>query len=243
MIRSSVILLLIACSLPCWADPPAFRSGLGRVALVELFTSQGCSSCPPADEWLSGLAKRPGLWSEFVPLAWHVDYWDYLGWRDPFGSARFSARQRDYQRAGGLSVVYTPGVLVNGSEWRDWRKGAEIPSRAQDVGRLTLERSGDQAFVKFEPIPGAGHGPWRAELATLGVDLKTRVSGGENSGHTLEESFVVLSHQAGTAQVGAAPHWRLRIPRAGTAPPRALAVWISHPGDPTPVQATGGRLD
>jgi hypothetical protein len=92
------------------------RSGPQQVAMVELFTSQGCSSCPPADQWMSQLITRDGLWTDYVPLAFHVDDWDDIGWKDPFASPEHSERQRQYADEGGLDFVYTPGFLINGQE-------------------------------------------------------------------------------------------------------------------------------
>ena len=81
---------------PATGVPTVFESGAERVNLVELYTSEGCSSCPPADRWLSGLRRNRGLWQQVVPLAFHVDYWDNLGWRDQFADASWSERQRQY---------------------------------------------------------------------------------------------------------------------------------------------------
>jgi hypothetical protein len=83
-------------------------------------------SCPPADEWLGRQKEATELWQRLIPLAFHVDYWDYLGWWDRFASAEFSQRQRDYRHSGGLGSVYTPGVVVNGQEWRGWYRGESI---------------------------------------------------------------------------------------------------------------------
>ena len=100
-------------------EPLEFASGRSRVALIELYTSEGCSSCPPADRWLSKLRNERQLWRDYVPIAFHVDYWDYIGWRDRFAHTEYSNRQRQYQREGGTGVVYTPGFFNNGEEWRD----------------------------------------------------------------------------------------------------------------------------
>src|SRR5437867_10582189 len=78
------------------AAPISFQSQQNRTALLELYTSEGCSSCPPAEAWLSKLKDAPGLWRDFVPIAFHVDYWDSLGWKDPFAIKAYSERQRDY---------------------------------------------------------------------------------------------------------------------------------------------------
>ena len=79
--------------------------------VVEFYTSQGCSSCPPADDFFAELAHQPGV----IALALHVDYWDYIGWQDSFASPRFTDRQRAYARAGGSTTIYTPQMIVNGS--------------------------------------------------------------------------------------------------------------------------------
>ena len=95
------------------------RSGAGTAALVELYTSQGCSSCPPADRWLSTLGGRFAA-ERVVPLSLHVDYWDYLGWKDPYAKRRFSERQRKLSVLQRMALVYTPQVVVQGRDFRSW---------------------------------------------------------------------------------------------------------------------------
>ncbi len=111
MLRSAFLSFAVLVSLN--ASPQAaelsFTSGPGNVHLLELFTSEGCSSCPPAEAWLSKLKDDPRLWRDFVPLAFHVDYWDGLGWRDPFASKVWTARQYQYSARWKSSTVYTPG--------------------------------------------------------------------------------------------------------------------------------------
>src|SRR5438045_6028499 len=106
------------------ADPVTFESGPKKVQLLELFTSEGCSSCPPAEEMLGRLVSDPRLWREFVPVAFHVDYWDRLGWKDPFASAEWTKRQRLYAANWNAENVYTPAFVLNGREWRD----ASVPA-------------------------------------------------------------------------------------------------------------------
>jgi hypothetical protein len=91
------------------ADEAVFESGANKVHLLELFTSEGCSSCPPAEEWLTKLKQNPGLWRDFVPVAFHVDYWDHLGWRDRFAAKEWTARQQMYATRWKAESVYTPG--------------------------------------------------------------------------------------------------------------------------------------
>ena len=94
------------------ADQLRFESGEKRVAFVELFTSEGCSSCPPAERTLSKLTTHPSLWKTFVPVAFHVNYWDNLGWKDRFASVEFTQRQRTYASGWNSGTVYTPEFVL-----------------------------------------------------------------------------------------------------------------------------------
>ncbi len=93
------------------------KSGVKSVPLLELYTSEGCSSCPPADKWLSNLKPSP---DKLIPLAFHVDYWDYIGWKDRFSKAEYSDRQRKTAAFGGAGFVYTPQFVFNGRDFRGW---------------------------------------------------------------------------------------------------------------------------
>lgn len=228
------------------AEIQRFESPLDRVSVVELFTSHGCSSCPPADEWLSRLSQAPGLWDRVIPLAFHVDYWDYLGWRDRFASGDHSERQRNYRHSGGLGSVYTPGVLVNGAEWRGWYWGRPLPDeRRPEVGRLQLDISPHgPAVLRFSPGSDWRERPLKAHLAIVGVDLESRIGAGENRGRILRESFVVLGHRGSTHSVER-HSWRLDWPAFEPAHPgrHAVVAWISGVDAPTPLQAVGGWLE
>ena len=123
--RFALALLLVLPAAPALAAGCKAESGEKTVALVELYTSEGCSSCPPADRWLSALAERGFAPDRVVPLALHVDYWDYIGWKDPFAKALFSARQRELAAIARSRVVYTPQVVLAGKDYgmgssRDW---------------------------------------------------------------------------------------------------------------------------
>jgi hypothetical protein len=102
------------------------------VALIELYTSEGCSSCPPADRWLSTLSSRFGP-DQLIPLSLHVDYWDYIGWRDPFAQPQFSERQRRLAGIAGSGTVYTPEVFAGMRELRAWRDTAVFERRLQEI--------------------------------------------------------------------------------------------------------------
>src|SRR5438477_8950450 len=122
-----LILWLSAVGVAQGADR-VFESGPQKVHLIELFTSQGCSSCPPAEAWLSKLKSEPRLWKDFVPLAFHVDYWDHLGWRDPFAAKEWTARQYEYSAKWKNESVYTPGFVLDGREWSD----RSVPAPSND---------------------------------------------------------------------------------------------------------------
>ena len=94
------------------------ESGPSTAALVELYTSEGCSSCPPAERWLGGLPALPR--HRVVPLALHVDYWDYIGWKDPYAKREFSLRQRKLSQLQRMALVYTPQVMLQGRDFRGW---------------------------------------------------------------------------------------------------------------------------
>ena len=116
--RALVIALLLGSSNVLAEQPgstspaTAFQSGHTQSSLIELFTSEGCSSCPPAEKWLSALKSNQDLWKKTVPVAFHVDYWDRLGWRDRFAKPEFTSRQQRYAAAWGGDSVYTPGLWL-----------------------------------------------------------------------------------------------------------------------------------
>ena len=227
------------------AGPVTFEGPAERVAVLELFTSHGCSSCPPADRWLRTLTDHPGLWDEVVPMSFHVDYWDDLGWPDRFARAAFSERQRTYRRVGASGGVYTPGFFINGEEWRGFFRG-QTPdlSGGKTVGRLRLDAvPGESAHVRFRPAQPGGRRV--AHVAVLGFGLTSAIGGGENAGRTLTEDFVVLGVASSKASgSGLALDWELPWPglKPTQSTRRAVVAWISAPGHPRPLQAVGGWL-
>src|SRR5712692_1249675 len=110
---------LLAVPLPGHAEQCSAKSSGQRVALLELYTSEGCNSCPPADKFLSSLPSQGLTLRQVLPLSLHVDYWNNLGWQDPFSQTRFSERQREAARLGHAKFVYTPQFLLNGVDSRN----------------------------------------------------------------------------------------------------------------------------
>jgi len=199
--------LLLAAALPAAAQtlPTAScqrNSPAHTVALVELYTSEGCSSCPPADQWLSTLAARYGP-QQVVPLSLHVDYWDYIGWRDPFAQAHFSERQRLLGLLAGTSTIYTPEVFVGMRELRGWRDLGTFERRLQEIQRqparaqVTLAMTAGSArrieataaFTLLAPV--AARGDLQGVLVVYENGLTSPVHRGENRGATLRHDHVV----------------------------------------------------
>jgi len=215
------------------------------VAMVELFTSHGCSSCPPADTWLRRFNNHQGLWSRVIPMAFHVDYWDYLGWKDQFSRSRYSERQRQYRNTGGIRSVYTPGFVVSGREWRGWFRGtAPDLTPERKVGRLQAQVTpGQQVVAAFKPVPGLDHEEITAHVAILGFGINSKIGGGENSGRELKQDFVVLGDSSGGSS--SRLEWTIPWPETNYAKEnrRAVVIWLSRKSDPSPIQAVAGWLD
>ncbi len=215
-------------------EPVRLMGGPARVALIELYTSEGCSSCPPADRWLSALCDAPGLWHDFVPLALHVDYWNRLGWPDRFSTRDYTARQRALAAAWGRDEVYTPCLVRDGREWRGAR---DVPNAGPKVGVLTA--SFDGALVRAAFVGAEAKGDLELHAAILGANVASRVTAGENAGETLRHDFVVLTLAHGALSAPLA----IRVPPIAGVPRHALAVWVTRRGELVPLQAAGAWLD
>lgn len=243
---TAAILVLLATQVSGAAnvEPLEFSSGRSRVALVELYTSEGCSSCPPADQWLSKLRNDRQLWRDYVPIAFHVDYWDYIGWQDRFADGAYSDRQRQYQREGGTGVVYTPGFFNNGEEWRDWRyRDNSLEHDPKYAGNLSLEVSGDTVAVQFDN-QRLGDVDLDVHIAILGMNEESDVRAGENTGRKLKHDFVALSLVSvplSSSSAGFSGEANIQVPGTGENR-KALVAWISRQDSQAPIQAVGGYL-
>lgn len=226
------------------STPPAttFESGETQATLIELFTSEGCSSCPPAEKWLSELKSNQELWKKIVPVAFHVDYWDGLGWRDRFAKPEFTSRQQNYAATWGGDSVYTPGFVVNGKEWQRWFGGDAPPTSSAKVGVLRVSLGTDgKLSASFIAETKQARG-LALNIALLGNDLESNVKRGENSGRKLRHDFVVLD-LIKVNMTNESNRWTgsIAVPTgSGNDKPSAFAAWITENG--IPVQATGGWL-
>ncbi len=181
------------------ADAPSAPAP-GRPVVVELFTAQGCSSCPPADRLLSKMTTEPEWQGRLIALGFHVDYWNFGGWTDPFSSADFTDRQNAYMRAlpPGRGA-YTPQAIVNGrtvcvgSDERVLRQLlAEAAAAPAGKVELALRRDGGKVVADIVAAPPAGFaGNLDVAFALVEDGLETEVKAGENAHRTLHDDFVV----------------------------------------------------
>jgi hypothetical protein len=232
----STLLLTMTVATPLLADTAQMTSGDKQVALVELFTSEGCSSCPPAEAWMNRFVNDEMLWKRVIPMAFHVDYWDYIGWKDSFAQSRFSERQYRYQKEGGIRTVYTPGVLLNGKEWRGWHRQIAKTSN-EPIGALSLKISTQGVSAQFKPLIKPT-GDLQLHVAVLAFGINTEVAAGENSGRQLSHEFVVVGLNDA---VSSNLNWQMALPevRAVGAKRHALVAWVSERGKQRPLQAVG----
>ena len=197
--RTAGVLLSVLFVLPVHAAPCVSESGPNTAALVELYTSEGCSSCPPAERWLGTLPERyPG--TAVVPLALHVDYWDYIGWKDPYARREFALRQRKLSQLQRMALVYTPQVMLQGRDFRRWgtqafdEAVARINSQpAKARLKLSLLRVDERALeVEVTAELASPARDAALYLASYQSRLQNKVTAGENRGRILTHDHVVL---------------------------------------------------
>lgn len=237
----ALVLLLTLASLAA-AAPQRFSSGATRTHLLELYTSEGCSSCPPAEKWLGGLRGHPGLWRDFVPVAFHVTFWDRLGWPDRFARREFTDREHAYADAWGARTVYTPCFVLNGADQRNRVNERALAAAKEDAGVLEAVYGSDGALrVNFTPAGGRGEG-LEVHAAILGGGITSKIRAGENRGHTLRHEFVAL-RLVSAALVGGTVQLELPVPAVDGVSDHALAVWVTRARELAPRQAVGGWLE
>ncbi|MCL2917047.1 DUF1223 domain-containing protein [Shewanella litorisediminis] len=225
------LLLVLPIAVPIAAFEFEAKSHSAQPQIIELYTSQGCSSCPPAEAWISGFANETGLWRSLFPLAFHVSYWDYLGWKDPFADPAHGKRQYAHWNRKHSKGVYTPQIFIGGREWR----GDEVP-KAQ-AGQLWLKLEGQSLQARFEGQADSLH------LAVVGMGLVSAIGRGENRGKRLTQDFVVLQHwqfkgSATDTGVHFAEEFELTSrPEWQQASRLALVAWVEYKS--LPLQAVG----
>jgi hypothetical protein len=171
------------------------RAQTGAPVVVELFTSQGCSSCPPADEMMKDLIKR----GDVIGLALHVDYWDYIGWKDEYGDPAYTRRQKGYAATGGRRMVYTPQMIVNGQEDVVGARGMELADlinqhkNTPSPVSVSASRDGGSVVISVtrNDESGGGAGPYDVHLVRFTPMRKAHITRGELAGRDFEYVNVV----------------------------------------------------
>ena len=183
--------------------------------VVELYTSEGCNSCPPADQWLSQtVAQMRGIKdNNVIPLAFHVDYWDYIGWKDAFAQPSFAQRQAALARTGGASGVYTPQVFVNGKDDRSWTRASGLTSAAPASVKFNLTSQWQGDAVVFSGKLADANSAIRLRYAVTENGLVSAVKAGENRGETLHHDAVVRAYGNLSADATGAFAATVRVPR------------------------------
>ena len=194
-------LLLISClmaSIPVYAaEKITVMSSGQQTAVLELYTSEGCSSCPPADRWLAALVEVPKDDLDVLALSFHVDYWDYLGWKDRFGSPRYTSRQRQLGSNNNQRTIYTPEFFVDGKEARGTRKVLDKirsanKQQAQIQLKLSISKSSNALQIELQSVtPDAVDKPLQHRYFVYENQLMSDVTRGENSGERLFHQQVV----------------------------------------------------
>jgi hypothetical protein len=201
--------LWMACALPVLAED---------AVVVELYTSQGCSSCPPADEFMEMLAADPRI----IVLALHVDYWDYIGWADKFAQGKFTDRQRAYAKAIGSRTIYTPQLIIGGQDRIEGHAPDETVAQikrhlsAGSQVDLVLERQGDLLVIRAEADPPLS-APVRVQLVRYTPQETVEIKRGENAGRTITYHNIVTSWEGIGEWSGQEP-LSLTAPAEGGAP-------------------------
>ena len=204
-----------------------------RKAVVELFTSQGCASCPPADALVSELARR----DDVLALSFHVDYWNYIGWRDPFSKRQWSVRQRAYGDTLKRRYVYTPQIVVDGAAESVGSKRARVTDlieaalRKEKIAVEVAHLDGETVRIRVpadSSYAGPGATVW---LAFFDDEQTTAINSGENSGETLTNTNVVRSLARLGTWRGAAKEWALPVEAVGGTGRDGCAILVQVGGN------------
>ncbi|MCM5681220.1 DUF1223 domain-containing protein [Schlegelella sp. S2-27] len=230
---------VLAAALACAAGPLQAQAtcqahgGPTVPTVVELYTSEGCSSCPPADRWLTQRQSGPGV----IALAFHVDYWDRLGWPDRYASPAYTQRQRQWQHRLGLGFVYTPQVVLDGEDRKDWHRITRLPGPGAALADASLRRLAAGTY-EAEIRPHAGAPALGAYWAVTEDGHRTTVKAGENDGATLHHDAVVRHYRElpmRSAHAGATQHFTLQVPPGERA--RRVVLVVHDAATGRPVQA------
>lgn len=241
----AVSLLQIVFTSSVSAELCTAQSGPKQATVIELYTSEGCSSCPPADQWLSTLKSSPAS-SGNVIQAFHVGYWDYIGWVDRFASPAHTTRQRKIASLNRLTSIYTPQAVRDGRDWPDWHRSAiSSPNNAKEAAPVTIvlkEVATDQFEAVVTPTDGStgAVSNWSAYWTVTEHGHSSKVKSGENAGELLRHDYVVrqLTQAGDYALVAKTPQkltWRSIAATPGH--PRQINLVVYDPKTGKTLQA------
>jgi hypothetical protein len=238
--RVITLALLLLSSQLVFSGTLHIESGIKKNTLIELYTSEGCSSCPPAEEYLNRYKDNTALWNTWIPVAFHVDYWDYIGWKDRYAKKEYGQRQSRYAKLKQVSTVYTPAFMVNGRNWRPGFFSRDLKQENINTGNLEVKINGGSVIASFKPVNNVVS-PLKLNVALLGMNLSTYIERGENTGRSAKHEFVVVGFSSKQSNKN---NWKMTLPKKHYtgAKKHAVAVWVSQGNDPTPIQAVGTFL-
>ncbi|MBC5764399.1 DUF1223 domain-containing protein [Ramlibacter albus] len=208
-------------------------SGAQVTPVLELYTSEGCSSCPPADRWLSQL-KTAAAQGRVVAQAFHVGYWDYIGWVDRFAAPSHTARQREVAAKNGQRGIYTPQLVRNGQDWRDYSSALAGRGEPSQVA-IRLARTDGDAF-EASVTPSNAQANWAAYWTVTEHGHSSKVKAGENAGEYLQHDFVVRQYVP-VGQYQGVQQLKLRAVAAEGQRARQVNLVVFEPKSGKPLQA------
>ncbi len=243
---SVVALALLAASGTSLAQSAtcSVQSAATVTPVLELYTSEGCSSCPPADRWLSTFKdKAPYANGGAVIQAFHVGYWDYIGWVDRFAAPAYTSRQRQIAAWNSQRSIYTPQAVLNGADWRSWWNNKPPTSTVAAQAQITLKQLAPDQFEAVV-LPGTGApANWSAYWTITEHGHTSKVKAGENAGETLAHDFVVRQYTpAGEYRTEAAKPQKLSFRSIAATPGHARQVnlVVFDPKNGRTIQAVTG---
>ncbi len=233
------IILILGCNFKIHAkcDTKELISSENKLKLIELYTSEGCSSCPPAERIVNSFKDNKNLWKTFNPMAFHVDYWDYIGWKDVLAKKEYSERQRKYFNKWNKDTVYTPNFIINGKEHNSFKISTE--GYGKKVGVIKAIKEKNKYHVSFKPIY-LNKKDHYIHWAILRNGITHKVKKGENRGKTLKHNFVVT--MLGNMKMSLKKDIyksTLSIPKLGFED-KSIVLWITEKDFYNPIQSIGG---
>lgn len=223
-----------------------FVSQKHKTPVLELFSSEGCSSCPPAERQFSLLKNHKGLWVDFVPINFHVDYWNRLGWTDPYSKELYTQRQHQYAQYWNRKNVYTPAFAFQSQDLGPVLKFSELDNikkiKSSVEIKVHVTEKNNQYFLKISTAQLEKNKKYELFASIMSNDLVSEVTSGENSGRTLQQNFVALASQQKMLEQ---PKVELVFDKNKFMQKKktSFVVWVTEVKNPEIIQSVGGYID